>query len=454
MRMVERCYSSLVFLATAFACLALFGAGTVAAQSCANPPVASIGPTAPSDVCVPAGFTGNPIAFFDDYSWKVSAALMWPAANNARGQPDAAKTLSDAGPRVFETFKGSWEVFHKDGSAPTPWNTYDASNACSAQLEFGDIVLASFSKFSDLGQAGFGSLVGPLVAQNTTYVRYQTAFNQAEFDQLLSQQLYLRKNLPAAGKSLTFANGSIDVKSAWIDMDKISHPERFYTRSALVMDPATGNCSRKTVGLVGLHIVQKTATRPQWIWTTFEQVDNVASGTPGNTPTFNDGTSKTMPPVNPYKIDPLTLPTPPPFNVVRVKPIHPSTQKTNGDYQSLAAIEQSPLRFYQLVMTQWPTTPSAPSIDGTPAHTFPGAGNDTTAFANTTLETFDQGNIRTGCMNCHNMTRTQTDFLWTLSDHAFPPNVPDLLFKAPAFKGLKELLAAPPIQTSTNQSHP
>ena len=42
------------------------------------------------------------------------------------------------------------------------------------------------------------------------------------------------------------------------------------------MKRATGaGCARTTVGLIGLHIAQKTPSRPQWIWSSFEQDDTV-----------------------------------------------------------------------------------------------------------------------------------------------------------------------------------
>jgi len=34
-------------------------------------------------------------------------------------------------------------------------------------------------------------------------------------------------------------------------------------------------CLERTLGLVGIHIVHKTTSRPQWIWTSFEHRDNV-----------------------------------------------------------------------------------------------------------------------------------------------------------------------------------
>src|SRR5205085_3805557 len=131
------------------------------------------------------------------------------------------------------------------------------------------------------------------------------------------------------------------------------------------------------------HIAQKTATRPQWIWTTFEHVDNVPpadSGAPGNF-NFNDGQGTPMPTTDPYPIDPLILPTPAPFNVSRTLPIHPSTVQTNDAYRKLMAAAGAKWQFYQLVMTQWPLAASDPSKPGTPANTFPGTGA-TSAFAN------------------------------------------------------------------------
>jgi hypothetical protein len=416
---------------------------TALAQTCPNPPVPTITSSqVPSDVCIPQGFGGNPITFFDDYSWRTFIAMVWPVANGQRGHPDTSKTVAAAGPRVFETFKSIWEVFHNDGSAPGDWNTYDPPqfNACGASVAFGDVVIASFSKFSDIGQAGNGTLVGPLVAQNRTYVRYMTGFDEIEFNQIKSGSLYLRSKLPMTGP---FNNGAVDVKSAWIDMRNVQHPERYYTRPALVLDLETGKCSSITVGLVGLHIVQKTPTRPQWIWSSFEQVDNVpppVSGGPG-TFNFNDGTGAKMPDTNPFPLDPPILPPPAPFNVERVAsaPINPSTVTTNGTYQQLLKNAGSVWQFYQLVMTQWPVPASRPDLPGTPANTFPGI-NAQSAFANVTMETFDQGSITTGCMNCHNFTRLKTDFLWSLNDHAFPPNVPNFLFEDTSFRDLRNLL--------------
>ena len=387
---------------------------------CPNPPPVTLSPTPPTDVCIPSGFGGNPIQFFDDFSWRSFVALVWPALQGQRGAPDTGQQVGAvSGPLVFETYKADWEVFQPGGAQPSDWNYFTGQNPCGiASVGFNDLVLASFSKFGNLGQAGFGNLVGPLVAQNMTYVRYLTAFNQTEYAQVLGQGLYLQTNL----KNVTLPVGSIDVKSAWIEMTGVAHPERYYTRTAWVLDPGSGNCSQTTVGLVGLHIVSKTPSRPQWIWSSFEQVDNIPQAGAQSPYTFNDGTATPMPATNPIPFPPPATP-PTKFNVTRVKPIHPSTQTTNTAYQQALAKQGGGVwQFYRLVMTQWPVPGDAPANPGTPSFSFPGNGA-ATAFSNVTLETFDQGNIRTGCMNCHNLTKGASDFLWSLKVNAFPPSV-------------------------------
>ncbi|MGY2905625.1 hypothetical protein [Bradyrhizobium sp. URHC0002] len=286
-------------------------------------------------------------------------------------------------------------------------------------------MLASFSKFGNLGQAaGFGSLVGPLPAQNSIYTRYSTYFNKIEYNQIVSQGLYLRANFPSSGET-TFQNGAIDIKAAWMDMTNVPNPQRYYTRTAWVMNPfaaPTPTCSRTTVGLVGLHIVQKTPSRPQWIWSTFEHVDNVPGGISAAPFAYNKGDGTPMPPSNPNPFPPNASPIV--FNVQRLTstPIHASTANTNTKYRAALQGIGGPWQFYQLVMTQWPLQPSSPSLPGTPANTFPGSGASS-AFTNVTLETFDQSNIITGCMNCHNVAKRETDFVFSLMNNAWPSSI-------------------------------
>jgi hypothetical protein len=398
----------------------------------------------PADVCIPDPFVDLTIDYFDDYSWRAFVAMVWPAAKGQRGVPDTARSLAAAGPRVFETYKSLWEIFHEDGSAPNAdFNSSEAAvhNACRADAGFGGVVLCSRNGIDDIGQAGIGELVGPLVAQNGRYVRYQTLYNRVEFEQIVGNQFYLRSHLPAIPSPrpdapvFQFAVGSIAIKAAWLDMAGFSKArrKRFYTRSAIVKDPASGKCSSVTVGLVGLHIVQKTPSRPQWIWSSFEQVDTAPDfqGAVG-TYTLNDGTPGPMPDENPLSLAPLARQPVRPFNVIRSAraPIHFDTSVTNRGYQDL--LKNTVWQYYRLVLTQWPLQPGNQAVPvpatqtGEILHTFPGIGPGTSAnsaFANVALETFDQGRPQLGCMSCHNQARMGADFMWSVLDHAYPPNL-------------------------------
>jgi hypothetical protein len=424
----------------------------------ANPPIRlqpMISSQMYSDVCFFDVFPGSslPILLFDDYAWRSFLALTWPAKQGQRGRPDSSAPLGAKGrPTVFETFKAEWEVFQQDGADPKAWNDYGGTIPCTpSSLVFGDIVLAAFSKFDNITLADKPS--GALIAQNGTYARYSSGFNETHFQHVVDGKFYLRKNLPNFKKP--FPSGAIAVKAAWIDMQGVPHPDRFYTRKAWLFNFDSSACEERQVGLAGLHIVSKTPGFPQWVWSTFEQVDNVPPRPQALVPsTFNKGDGTPMPKQNPVQCPPdatgrhkCPLPPPAPYNVDRLKPIFDtggfSTAKTNATYQAMIAQKypDSPWRYYELVMTQWPRNDNRPDLDGSPANTFPGTGVDATAFANTTMEPFQQTNVETGCMSCHNLMRPETDFVWTLKTRAYPrdkSNYLNVLLKIESLLGDKE----------------
>jgi hypothetical protein len=455
------------------------------AQSCAPPTPSISSPTPPVDVSSQVKTCPNGINFFDDFSWRSFIALIWPAVQGQRGVPDPTQTnFPVSGPLVFETYKADWETFPPPSApnpppAPSPWTSFaGTANPCgsSVKIGWGDLVLASYTKFGNLGLADFGPFyVGPVISSGFSqspseqaYLRFQASYNQTEFDQILDNQWYLQSkigNLSFCSNGATLggkqcpAENSIDLKSAWMDLASVpaNLRTRYYIKTAWVLDPTSNSCTQREMGLVGLHIVTKTPTRPQWIWSTFEQIDNVPTVT-GATPTtntvfnLNDGKGAAMPDNDPYCVqgDPNNIcpgnPPPPDvmpadafhvkrFNVTRTQNIGTgpdTTLATNSAYQKLlaSAAPNSPWQYYQLVMTQWPTPGSAPSNPGTPDFTIPGSSKTTpvlSSFSNVTMETFDQNSIFAGCMNCHNLTAHPNgdstpgnDFLWSLAVNAYP----------------------------------
>src|SRR5258707_724292 len=73
---------------------------------CPSVPPVTLSPQVPADVCIPDNFPGNPIAYFDDFSWRSFVAMIWPVTQGMRGIPDRNKDVGPPmGPLVFETFK-------------------------------------------------------------------------------------------------------------------------------------------------------------------------------------------------------------------------------------------------------------------------------------------------------------------------------------------------------------
>ncbi len=139
---------------------------------------------------------------------------------------------------------------------------------------------------------------------------------------------------------------------------------------------------------------------------------------------------------------------PPPINIQRLTPIHSDTLATNVIWQQALSQQNSVWQFYLLTMTQWPTAvPPNPALPGIPQNTFPGTGARS-AYANTTLETWDQTKIRFGCMACHTQA-SKNDFVWSLQMNAFQasPSTTAIaksgntsLRSSPALEALKDLL--------------
>ena len=408
------------------------------AVPCPAKPVPHMSAQMPGDVCIPQGFAGIALDYFDDYSWRAFVALVWPAMPGHRGTAASSKPLGTAGPRVFETYKPLWEIFHSDGSAPAAaFDAYDgaSANPCGAVTRFGDVTIGSVSGIDDIGQAGIGVLDPPLVAQNGRYVRTLTLFNQIAFDHIVRNRFFRRDALPPVPSPrpdrpvIDFPIGSVAVKSAWVDVTGLPPAlvKRFYTRTALVKRATGGGCAPTTMGLIGLHIARKTPSRPQWIWSSFEQADTVPpkwADWPGAF-VLNDAKGAPMPDRNPLSLVPLAPEPVTPFNVVRATeaPILTATDLTSYAYRG--ALAGTPWQYYRLIVTQWPrlegnqADPIPASVDGSVANTFPGTGAFS-AFANVTMETFDQKGVQLGCMSCHNRARMNADFMWSVLDHAYP----------------------------------
>jgi hypothetical protein len=229
---------------------------------------------------------------------------------------------------------------------------------------------------------------------------------------------------------------------------------------ARLLDPVSGTCSAPTlVGMVGMHIVQKTASFPNWVWSTFEHIDAVPAiaGESGQgTPPYalNDNNpanqklsqpSKSITKCNPPAANPA------PHQVVRLVAIASSTQTTNQLYRTAPGVAGTIWANYQLTLTQWQVDPNPKGQAYFPSSTDPVVPSNT---ANVAAETWFQTNTFTSCMACHQVAGGKGyDFVWFLPMGSYPqPPDPCRAMTAflraekarPALKGAKAAAALNP----------
>lgn len=430
-------------------------------------PPASISGTVPFAVPLPT-VINTPLQIrpnFDYFSWESFIALNWPAVKGQRGVPiqpanPAVFLRAPAGtPVVWGTYKDTFELFGQKDQRPTPWESFDMPVQACSTGQAGEKTLI-FSTMSDTPLMQTTQAFSlPLIDQRANYVYYDIRYDQAQYnfvrgvDSDPTSWLYLLKNLQPKENAQfgvqmpkTTANpnvlGSIMVKAAWrIKTDK-DDSSRFYSTAAQIYNPATKACTPATVLLVGLHIAHKVDPFTEWVWSTFEQVDNVPPDSditpkppvPPNGYSFNNGTN-VPPSTNGYSYRPAVQPvaSPKPVQVTRLNPIPntppgQSTRDFNAYYQSL--LKGTVWQYYQLVVTQWPFNPGIGQ--GAPFQLKQNGGvypqNAGSAFpvngdVNTTMETYFQaandavGAGGNSCMSCH-YTAGQSDFSWGLNRRA------------------------------------
>jgi len=368
----------------------------------------------------------------DIFSWQEFIAINWPAKPNQNGVPDSSKDISETGPRVWQTWKPLSEVFLPDGQVPPGWNkSLSRPKACGSLKT----VLKRDQKTDDILDAQLqaavadGTLPATLTDQAGQLTRYEIRINKTMFDYIVDQKLY-NGNDQLNATSVNYPPGSIVIKAAWREVNK-RNKDRFYTTEACVCEQDKNlnpiDCRAKHMGLVGLHVTSKTPSAPQWIWSTFEQVDNVLV----NTATNKAGKSKA---VHPSFYNPRCESCVPnlqtikgtPAQLTRLIPIPmyepncalkdqavDNVQKLNQQVQ--AGLQDSVFNRYELVNTQW-TPPKwsdnpeiDPSIFATPA-----------ILSNLTMESYVQETST--CMGCHSTARTINPDQFVSSDFSFVIN--------------------------------
>ncbi len=263
----------------------------------------------------------------------------------------------------------------------------------------------------------------PVVDQNGRFERFTISMNFDEYTYITGHRLWTIAGEKATG-NLDFPTsktpgatvGAMEFKAGWKVLvpgkDVASH---FFTMPAIVCNQVTnaGLCvqpQQVTVGLVGLHIIHKTVRQPDWVWSTFEQVENVNDVSGNGSMAFSFYNPACAPAKCPPNVQ--TAPTPyievrsggkrnAPTQVVAGVTPSPAVETLNAQFRGM--LKNTPWSYYRLVSTQW-TGGSGPQPSPNPAHL---GVVQPFQLGNAVLETYVKPSPSRGslysCMYCHSL---------------------------------------------------
>jgi hypothetical protein len=388
---------------------------------------------------------------FDFYSWRTFIAMNAPADGKTRidkSQANMRTRWEDP-----SNFKQLLDVMLPANMQPPKWPTdkagMDAERErlmppeCSAlhkQMPGRMVVKMIEESFNEPFKTG------PLIDQQGRYAIFDILMNRTMFDYMMTNHLNTKAGQAgAAGLVVDFPPGDNNKSVLGAFMLKVSwkilvpaeiQAKNFHMVDALVLMPpgkpdAKRPCLPETLGLIGFHAVHKTKSRPQWIWTSFEHKQNVPDRDEVSANNFNgpynffsvscksnDCPAENATPPFPWDPDPaleLRFRKDGAYKsqIVRETPLTHAAKNMNTIFHSI--LKGTVWENYILISTQWPSAFSCASLTSKNPDV-PDPKNDfirqpdmncspaPTYMANSTLETYSQGDIpqaSSSCIGCH-----------------------------------------------------
>lgn len=262
------------------------------------------------------------------FAWQEFIAMTWPAvpqdgALGQRGSPNPQCRFGDpncTGPLVWETFRSKVEIFPGHGMPPGYTDSSAASYGYDAlpQYNYSEPVPAcaaataspAWVNLDETDQITLDDMyAGAAPAQSDVnsspqLIRFTAKGNRAEYAYVAQNKWwttidpgvrdatakYLDKYQasppPGSSQFVSLPLNTIELKAGWRELNPSEQKSgRFHMAKVRYYEKNSNSqvCYREaTWGLVALHIIQKTASAPYFIYATFEQADNIldASGKP------------------------------------------------------------------------------------------------------------------------------------------------------------------------------
>lgn len=210
----------------------------------------------------------------DRYAWRLFVAVNWPA-DVPQKRADASKKFGDAapGPVVWETWRSATNsasdtAYPMNGSDPGPWlgkeTPLDKPMASLDRGSFQQQVRLQELKASNTPLPAFEEDLAAALEEG--FFVNETRLNQATYEFLRTNKLYNADEqiaLFTSGKrTIEFPLMAKETKAQWREIKEQDKPRYHWVKA--------GN--GKLYGLTALHITTKDL--PNWLWATFEHIDN------------------------------------------------------------------------------------------------------------------------------------------------------------------------------------
>jgi hypothetical protein len=204
----------------------------------------------------------------DEYAWRLFIALNWPA-DVAKREPDPTKKLGEQGPVYWETWANAPDIFLPNGNDPGPWLSVGGKSAVAGETrdvsEFDLLPIQQQIRLETEGEISI--LFDPDAAEAQVN---ETRMNKPAYEFIRSKSLYNldgQRALAASGaRTVQFPLEAKEVKAQWREIAEVEKPRYHWAELGFP------DGSKKIYGLTALHITTKDL--PNWLWATFEHVDN------------------------------------------------------------------------------------------------------------------------------------------------------------------------------------